>query len=415
MVRSRLKSVLRPVRGPLKAVRRRLPAAVDARVSRVLGVKPLPRSTEPPRAVVDAALAARPAVPTGDVRLYVGPANFAGQGRLWARAVEAHRPGAGAVNMAVDIPGGFNHPADHTVPRQVYLESTRWQESQLAYVRDGFTHVLLEAQRPLFGALLRSNALVEARLLQGHGLRVATIAHGRDVRLPSRHRENYPWSPFEEDWESTPILEAQVLRNLAALEQLDAPAFVSTPDLLDDLPDATWCPVVVDPAEWHSDRPPLAEPRPVVVHAPTNPTFKGSDRVDPVLQALAERGVIEYRRVTQASSAEMRRIIASADVVLDQFRLGSYGVTACEAMAAGRVVLGHVTEHNRERVRQAAGTDLPIVEATVADVEEVLLGLLEDRERAAAVGAAGEAFVRTLHDGAASARALAPFLDERRT
>lgn len=125
---------------------------------------------------------------------------------------------------------------------------------------------------------------------------------------------------------------------------------------------------------------------------------------------LHERGLIEYRRIQGVSPEEVRTIIGSADLVLDQFRLGSYGVTACEAMAAGRVVLGHVTEHNRQRVQEANGDELPIVEATVENIREVVLELLDDRERAQKIAAQGPGFVRRLHDGSFSAKVLSSFL-----
>lgn len=394
-------------------MRRRLPRRADHYIARLGGVQT--RAIRPavppvPPELVEQARAGRPPVPETPTRLYVGPANFAGQGWLWARAAERQLPGVGAVTM-VGIPSGFRFPSDHHVPEQVYLRSPEWQREQFEYVRQNFTHALIEAQRPMFGSLLSLNAFTEARVLTGYGLRIATIAHGRDVRLPSLHRENYPFSPYvREEWADVDVLERQVRRNLAGLASIDMPAFVSTPDLLDDLPGATWCPVVVDLALWETPEPPMERPKPVAVHMPTSSKFKGSEQVDEAMNDLQDRGLLEYRRIEGVTPEEVRRIIGSADLVLDQFRLGSYGVTACEAMAAGRVVLGHVTEHNRQRVQEANGDELPIVEATVENIREVALELLDDRERAQKIAAQGPGFVRRLHDGNYSAKVLSSFL-----
>jgi hypothetical protein len=412
-LRGPVRTVLRPFRPQIRAVRRRLPRRVDFYLARMAGtaVRAVRPSGPPvPPELVEQARANRPPVPDTPTRLYLAPANFAGQGWLWARAAERQLAGVGAVTM-VGIPGGFRFPSDYHVPDQVYLRSPEWQREQFEYVRKNFTHVLIEAQRPMFGSLLSSNAFTEARVLSGYGLQVATIAHGRDVRLPSLHRENYTWSPYvREEWSEVDVLERQVRRNLAGLASLDLPAFVSTPDLLDDLPDAVWCPVVIDLALWETPNRPLERPRPVAVHAPTSSKFKGSDQVDEAMTELHERGLVEYRRIQGVSPEEMRQIIGSADLVLDQFRLGSYGVTACEAMAAGRVVLGHVAEHNRQRVRDASGEELPIVETTVENIAEVVLGLLDDRTRAQKIAAQGPGFVRRLHDGSFSATVLSSFL-----
>ena len=149
---------------------------------------------------------------------------------------------------------------------------------------------------------------------------------------------------------------------------------------------------------------------PLAVHAPSNERIKGSDLIDPVLQQLADRGLIEYRRIRGVQPEQMPAVYREADIVLDQFRIGSYGVAACEAMAAGRVVLGHVTPAVRQTILDLAGMPLPIVEATPSSLEDVMLGLLDDRSRSIAAGAAGPAFVREIHDGRRSATALSEFL-----
>src|SRR5690606_40455222 len=125
--------------------------------------------------------------------------------------------------------------------------------------------------------------------------------------------------------------------------------------------------------------------------------FRASGLAGLGLESRAARGLIEYRRVEGVPAGDMPRVYGEADVVLDQLRIGNYGVAACEAMAAGRVVVSHVSEVVREHAREAAGADLPILEATADSLEQVLLDVLADRDRARALAAQGPAFVRTLH------------------
>ena len=106
----------------------------------------------------------------------------------------------------------------------------------------------------------------------------------------------------------------------------------------------------------------------------------------------------------------MPAIYGDADIVVDQLALGSYGVAACEAMAAGRIVLGHVSEQVRSAAQEAAGLDLPILEVTPDSIVERIRELLADRESARDTAARGPEFVRTLHDGRRSASVLADFL-----
>lgn len=358
-----------------------------------------------------------PPVPGAPVRLYVGPANYAGQGTAWARAAEL-LPGVGAVAMTAEAPGGFGFPTDVRVPQAVYTGSHRWQTSQRRYV-GRFSHVLVEACRPLFGTLRGSvrepnGVWREIADLRASGLVVGSVAHGSDVRDPARHLEATPWSPFRDtEWETGRLLAISAPEHNHRLDALEAdgiPTFVSTPDLLRDRPAATWLPLVVDPDRWATDAPPLARSVPVVVHAPTNGPVKGTAAIEPVLERLAARGLVEYRRVTGVPAARMRDVYRDADIVLDQFALGSYGVATCEALAAGRVVVAHVTDQVREAVADRAGRDLPVLEATPDTLEDVLTRVLDERAAVAErAWADGPAFVRALHDGRASAEALSGF------
>lgn len=352
------------------------------------------------------------AAPLGRVRLLIAPVNFAAQGYRWARAAERN-PSVGAKNQQYRSVGDFGFPSDEVVPVTVFARSKRWAQGQVFAVLNGFTHVLVEAERPIFGEAFHSDVRNEVAAMRAAGLRVAMVAHGSDLRLPSRHLEREEWSPFgDDDWELVPVLEKQALEHRSLLNELRIPVYVSTPDLLEDWPTATWLPVIVDPAEWQAPEEALRRSRPVVVHAPSNPRIKGTDLIHSSVRTLADQGVIDYRELSGLPAAQMPTVYGEADIVLDQFRLGSYGVAAVEAMAAGRVVVGHVNDIVRDEVRRISGLDLPVVQATVATLMDVLLDIAARPEHYRSIAAQGPKFVRTLHDGRASSEALASFLSE---
>jgi len=146
-----------------------------------------------------------------------------------------------------------------------------------------------------------------------------------------------------------------------------------------------------------------------VVHAPSTPWLKGTEQVEAALQPLVDAGRIELRLVTGMMPAQAAELIRSADVVVDQVLLGLYGVLACEAMSAGRLVLGNVGERLRSRVP----ADVPVVEVTPTDIGHVLEAFLRDPSAAREVAGRGPAFVRRFHDGRYSSRVLADFLNVR--
>lgn len=345
------------------------------------------------------------------VRLLVAPTNSAGQGWAWARAAERF-DGVVARAMQIDMNRFARFPADQSVTRGEYRWSRRWQRAQRRAVLAGATHVLLESASPLFGDPHRRDVRGELRRLRRAGVEVALLFHGSDIRSPSRHRARAEWSPFgPEGWDQTAALERVTAENAALVEEVDLPVFVSTPDLLVDLPEAQWLPVVVDPDRWATTRAPFVDrERPLVVHIPSRTIVKGTDLIDPVLNGLAEEGLIDYRSITGLSNDEMVAAYGDADIVVDQLRLGIYGVAACEAMAAGRVVVSHVDEQVRSVVARECGATLPVIEATATTLEAVVRDLVAHPERATEAAAAGPAFVRLHHDGARSAEALRAFL-----
>lgn len=353
-----------------------------------------------------------PAVPprsTSSVRLLIGPANEAEQGYQWARAFERYTEGVSAVAMMGFDPSGYEVRADLRVPTPVYLRSAEWHASFEQFL-EGRTHVLYESALPLLGRKYRTDFAAETRALAHAGVRVGVLFHGSDLRVPSQHMRNGTWSPFRNSAVPSRMFEDRALLNIRRTRELGLPAFVSTPDLLRYLPDATWCPVVIDPNEWHTERDGWRKNPPVVLHAPSNPLIKGSTFIEPVLRRLEAEGVIQYRRVSGVKYGQMRQQYAEADIVLDQFLIGSYGVVACEALSAGCVVIAHVDDETREAVKSATGLEVPIVEATVDTLEEVLRQTVAEGVELSELRASGLRYIREVHDGRYSAQAVRGFL-----
>jgi hypothetical protein len=346
---------------------------------------------------------APPTVPaTAPVRLFIGPTNWGGQATRWARAVERNSQVVARNMISAEI-NGFGYDVDYAVRWRVMTHSRSWQRSMLAALARDYTHVLIEAEMPPLGGMFGGDVRRQIAALRAEGLIVGMVAHGTDVRLPSRHRDLEPWSPFaDDDWVPVALFEKAVAENLSILADAAAPTFVSTPGLLIDVPYAHLLPVVIDPALWPAITPALERRRLRVAHVPSNPIPKGTLQIAPVLRRLHEEGVIEYQEIIGRTQAEMPGIFGTADIVLDQFRVGDYGVGACESMSSGRLVVSHVSEQARNVVRHESGLSLPIVEATIDDLESVLRDVHARRDHYRAIAAEGPPFVRALHDGAHS-------------
>ncbi|WP_051426100.1 glycosyltransferase family 4 protein [Jiangella gansuensis] len=339
-------------------------------------------------------------------RLLIGPSNSAGQAWQWATAVERYLPQVRAESLMADT-GEFNFRAHRAVPSDQFRTDAAWMVDFASYVLRNVTHVLFEAARPLLGQARGQLFNSDLPTFEPAGITTGLIFHGSEIRDPKLHREWYRYSPFADPYdELTGRLQraCQTVHN--AIRDYEGPRFVTTPDLLDFVENGIWLPVVVAVDELRTDRPVLERERPIVVHAPSRSALKGSAFVDPVLQDLHDRGLVEYRRLEGLPHSELMAIIQDSDIVIDQLLLGSYGVAACEAMAAGRVTVGHVAD----QVRSAIPADLPLVEATPDDLRTVIERIVTERDEAIKSAAAGVDYVQRFHDGRESARVLRGFL-----
>jgi glycosyltransferase involved in cell wall biosynthesis len=342
----------------------------------------------------------------------VGPANMAGQGWAWAKAVERHLPGVVTEVIAVDRGGPLVFEADEIVSTTTYAKDNRWAHALEERALDTWTTALLEAGRPIFGLRHGRDFSGDVPVLRAAGIDVALLFHGSEVRNPRRHAPTTPWSPFRDPNEE---LTARLQRGRDTLfplvEAFDGVKLVSTPDLLVDVPGSIWLPVVVDLQLWSTDQPVMQRKVPIVLHAPSRASLKGSVYAEEAMAVLSAEGLIEYRRIEGVAPSDMPELLAQADIVLDQFSVGIYGVQAAQAMAVGRVVVSHLTDE----FRSFCPGPVPIVEAPPDRLVDVVRGLLQDRDAAVAYAAAGRRYVEEVHSGERSARVLIEALGLRGT
>lgn len=249
----------------------------------------------------------------------------------------------------------------------------------------------------------------EAQWWSRRGVTLGGVFHGSDIRQPSRHMQRLDSSYFRAfPADELAALERETSTRQIAVERLGIPLFVSTPDLLLDVPRAEWLPLVVDGASWACTAPALERRLPRVLHLPSKryPPVKGTAIIDPVLQRLRDQGAIEYLSPVSVPHVEMPGLVKSVDIVIDQILTGSYGVAAVESLAAGRLTVGYVAPD----VRRAIIEDVPIIDAPAEDFAHVMESLLDDIDAARSVAAAGPQFARRWHDGSRSAAVLGNFV-----
>ena len=159
------------------------------------------------------------------------------------------------------------------------------------------------------------------------------------------------------------------------------------------VPEAEVVPPGIDLAAYTPSRPSATE-RPLVVHAPSNRTKKGTEHV---VAACAELG-LELQVVEGLPHDKARELYKRADIVVDQLRAGWYGLFAIESMALGKPVVSYLHEEAVGRTEAAFGLKVPIVRAGPGDLATVLSRLVDFPEERAAIGAASRTYVEQVHD-----------------
>jgi glycosyltransferase involved in cell wall biosynthesis len=165
---------------------------------------------------------------------------------------------------------------------------------------------------------------------------------------------------------------------------------------------------VVPPAiVLHDWAPSPTEPGDVlrVAHAPSKRAVKGTDAVLAAVDSLRARGApLELDLIEGVPNREARLRYAAADVVVDQLRVGWYGMFAIESMALAKPVVVHLDDAAVAETEEALGLSLPLVRADENTLENVLAGLIEMRAELPGLGRRSREYVERVHAHTAVAR-----------
>jgi glycosyltransferase involved in cell wall biosynthesis len=233
--------------------------------------------------------------------------------------------------------------------------------------------------------------LIDLPLLARTGTRLVFHFHGCEVRPRATMLTRHRFSACSE----CPVycVPERQSRLLEIARRHGALLIVSTPDLLEAVPEAEHLPVAIDLETWDGLRA-AAEPAPgfVVLHAPSDPAIKGTRYVAAAVDALrAEHPEVRLELIERQPAAEAHRRYGMATVAVDQVLLGWYGLFSVEAMALAKPVLTYIRP-DLDR------PELPVVRTDRDSLAGDLDRLREDAELRSHHGAAGLAYVRAVHD-----------------
>lgn len=196
-------------------------------------------------------------------------------------------------------------------------------------------------------------------------------------------------------------------------KRVGATELVSTVDLLDEAPTASWVPAPFD-IDWLRDkygtRPKRGPLR--IGHAPTNRAIKSTDLIMEALRGYAETDGITPELIEGVQWVVCLSRKGLCDVYVDQLKLG-YGCNTIECWAMGiPVIAGWEDPRDRERFLEQTGeTDVPFFEATEANVAEKIGELMDNPQLRKEYGERGRAFAEKFHSEEAVVARLRPIYE----
>lgn len=233
-----------------------------------------------------------------------------------------------------------------------------------------FESIFFRHDQPAMNSLVMS-------LIALAGIRIIVTPHGGDILHRHRAVTRYDWIGRAQldypNWDLT--AQAEVVNARIGLFSRYA-HFVIGGDhtLVGMLPrhDILFPSVTMDcTALTPSPTEPNVVPR--VIHAPNHRHVKGTTYLLGAVERLRARGIeLELVLIEGVARHEALRIYETADIVADQFIIGSWGVFAAEGMSLGKPVMTYLSQ-------ETLGDPLwnhPVVNTTPENLEKVLAVLL---------------------------------------
>lgn len=160
----------------------------------------------------------------------------------------------------------------------------------------------------------------------------------------------------------------------------------------------------IDTEKWKSQpsRATVDQQQPLrLLHAPNHRHLKGTEYFIRAVDELRAEGMpVELRVLEEVSNEEVKEAIAEADVIVDQLIIGWYAMFSIEAMAMEKPTICFIRP-DLEQFYIDAGilkeNELPMINASISTVKQVIRDLLQDRDQIKTIGRRSRDFVLRHH------------------
>lgn len=133
---------------------------------------------------------------------------------------------------------------------------------------------------------------------------------------------------------------------------------------------------------------------PIILHAPSNRDIKGTSYILAAVEELRREGLrFDFRLIENTPNAQVRTLLAEADIVIDQLFSQTIAMFAVEAMATGNAVLSNYLPDFTH-----IPADCPVIKTSHMTMRDNLREAIVNRDMRRAKAQAGRLYVEKYHD-----------------
>lgn len=215
---------------------------------------------------------------------------------------------------------------------------------------------------------------------------------GNDVRFHDQARLNNPYV-YTGDSPPNEVIHEKLTKLTAYIKEVIVQDYEVYDYVKDYYEKVHVLPIAIDLKPFEPSYPLIQKEKPLILHAPTNPEFKGTSYIEETIEKLKETYTLDYRRIEKMSHEEVINLYKDADLIIDQVLCGSYGLLSVESMALGKPVLTYI----RPDLVSTFPAELPIVNSHPDNLYDQVKRLLDYPELRRELGIKGRQYVEKYH------------------
>ncbi|MCM2675033.1 glycosyltransferase family protein [Alkalicoccobacillus plakortidis] len=228
--------------------------------------------------------------------------------------------------------------------------------------------------------------------LKGSGKKAVMHHWGNDVRFHEMAKERNPFA-YTGDSPANVIMDYRLKQISSVIEDAIVQDYEVYEYVKDYYKRVHVVPIAIDLSKIQKVE---TKPKniPLLVHAPTNPYFKGTVHVERAIKKLKETHHFRYKRIEHMNHEKAVELYKEADIILDQILCGSYGLLSVESMSLGKPVVTFVRDDLLSKFSEIP----PVVNANPDTIYEKIKLLVESPQKWGEIGQQGREYVEKYHD-----------------